>query len=215
MNPHWASIITAQGILADLVSLPPSQEIVVQIQHCCNNLLYHARMYTESCGSGRPLTPPPQMYNSNFTPNWKLGTMDGISPSTYSSGQSVMANVSPPTTHIGDHPQNTIVPPNPISFSNWSPSDIGGKKEVEIPKRCSICSEEQTPEWRKGPDGRKTLCNACGLSYWKKEKLERKKLEQEGLSFVNIERSLVSLSEHIVSQVYLERISNRKGRKQQ
>lgn len=27
-----------------------------------------------------------------------------------------------------------------------------------------------SPEWRKGPSGPKTLCNACGLRWAKKEK---------------------------------------------
>ena len=27
-----------------------------------------------------------------------------------------------------------------------------------------------SPEWRKGPNGPKTLCNACGLRWAKKEK---------------------------------------------
>ena len=28
----------------------------------------------------------------------------------------------------------------------------------------------ESPEWRKGPSGPKTLCNACGLRWAKKEK---------------------------------------------
>lgn len=28
----------------------------------------------------------------------------------------------------------------------------------------------ESPEWRKGPGGPKTLCNACGLRWAKKEK---------------------------------------------
>jgi len=28
----------------------------------------------------------------------------------------------------------------------------------------------ESPEWRKGPTGPKTLCNACGLRWAKKEK---------------------------------------------
>lgn len=31
------------------------------------------------------------------------------------------------------------------------------------PGRCHSCNIEQTPEWRRGPDGARTLCNACGL----------------------------------------------------
>ncbi|KDN44198.1 hypothetical protein RSAG8_05671, partial [Rhizoctonia solani AG-8 WAC10335] len=31
--------------------------------------------------------------------------------------------------------------------------------------RCSSCKSETSPEWRKGPSGKKDLCNACGLRY--------------------------------------------------
>jgi hypothetical protein len=31
----------------------------------------------------------------------------------------------------------------------------------------------ESPEWRKGPSGRKTLCNACGLRWAKREKKQR------------------------------------------
>jgi len=32
---------------------------------------------------------------------------------------------------------------------------------------CHSCGVTSTPEWRRGPDGAKTLCNACGLHYSK------------------------------------------------
>ena len=31
------------------------------------------------------------------------------------------------------------------------------------PGRCHSCNRAETPEWRRGPDGARTLCNACGL----------------------------------------------------
>jgi len=31
------------------------------------------------------------------------------------------------------------------------------------PGRCHACQRAETPEWRRGPDGARTLCNACGL----------------------------------------------------
>lgn len=40
---------------------------------------------------------------------------------------------------------------------------------------CRICNCETTPEWRRGPDGLKSLCNACGLRFaqiLKKEQLQ-------------------------------------------
>lgn len=31
------------------------------------------------------------------------------------------------------------------------------------PGKCHSCNRVDTPEWRRGPDGARTLCNACGL----------------------------------------------------
>lgn len=45
------------------------------------------------------------------------------------------------------------------------------------PGRCHSCNRMDTPEWRRGPDGARTLCNACGLHY---AKLERKKQMERG-----------------------------------
>ncbi|KAI9491260.1 hypothetical protein BDB00DRAFT_833697 [Zychaea mexicana] len=42
--------------------------------------------------------------------------------------------------------------------------------------RCHSCNISETPEWRRGPDGARTLCNACGLHY---AKLERKRAAAE------------------------------------
>lgn len=41
------------------------------------------------------------------------------------------------------------------------------------PGRCHSCNRAETPEWRRGPDGARTLCNACGLHY---AKLTRKNI---------------------------------------
>ena len=35
---------------------------------------------------------------------------------------------------------------------------------------CIHCAAQQSPEWRRGPDGRKNLCNACGLRFAKQIK---------------------------------------------
>ncbi|XVF79825.1 hypothetical protein PTKIN_Ptkin15bG0020800 [Pterospermum kingtungense] len=40
-----------------------------------------------------------------------------------------------------------------------SPAEDGGVR------RCTHCASEKTPQWRTGPLGPKTLCNACGVRY--------------------------------------------------
>ncbi|KND00843.1 uncharacterized protein SPPG_03947 [Spizellomyces punctatus DAOM BR117] len=48
--------------------------------------------------------------------------------------------------------------------------DLGGrpyaapKKEIKA-RVCESCLTTESPEWRRGPSGQKTLCNACGLRY--------------------------------------------------
>ena len=37
------------------------------------------------------------------------------------------------------------------------------EKRATPPGKCHSCNIRETPEWRRGPDGARTLCNACGL----------------------------------------------------
>ncbi|XP_047317827.1 GATA transcription factor 1-like [Impatiens glandulifera] len=41
----------------------------------------------------------------------------------------------------------------------------GGGGVASIGRRCQHCGSEKTPQWRAGPMGAKTLCNACGVRY--------------------------------------------------
>ncbi|KAE8387909.1 GATA-domain-containing protein [Aspergillus alliaceus] len=48
--------------------------------------------------------------------------------------------------------------------------DSDRKKRQKGEYMCTDCGTSDSPEWRKGPEGPKTLCNACGLRWAKKEK---------------------------------------------
>ncbi|KAJ6787498.1 hypothetical protein PWT90_10090 [Aphanocladium album] len=80
-----------------------------------------------------------------------------------------------------------------ITTGNTSPALIKGDAGIAIPKDrdgrlgekkkkikvseeyvCTDCGTLDSPEWRKGPSGPKTLCNACGLRWAKKEKKRSK-----------------------------------------
>jgi hypothetical protein len=49
------------------------------------------------------------------------------------------------------------------------PALLAGGGDVSAPapgdRRCSHCGVQKTPQWRAGPEGAKTLCNACGVRY--------------------------------------------------
>lgn len=50
-------------------------------------------------------------------------------------------------------------------FAGPEPKKRRGR--AAAPGRCHSCNRAETPEWRRGPDGARTLCNACGLHYAK------------------------------------------------
>ncbi|KAI3798851.1 hypothetical protein L1987_34135 [Smallanthus sonchifolius] len=45
-----------------------------------------------------------------------------------------------------------------------SPAAAMGSGQLQ-PRRCSHCLVQKTPQWRAGPLGAKTLCNACGVRF--------------------------------------------------
>ncbi|KAL8043211.1 hypothetical protein ABFX02_09G104300 [Erythranthe guttata] len=49
-------------------------------------------------------------------------------------------------------------PPPQQQHKKREPSETPGR-------RCLHCASEKTPQWRTGPMGPKTLCNACGVRY--------------------------------------------------
>lgn len=57
----------------------------------------------------------------------------------------------------------------PSSPSSCSSSTAKKQKkmgcEAQLQRRCSHCHVQKTPQWRTGPLGPKTLCNACGVRY--------------------------------------------------
>eukprot|EP00127_Corallochytrium_limacisporum_P000917 Clim_evm1s33 gene=Clim_evmTU1s33 len=54
--------------------------------------------------------------------------------------------------------------------SQKGPARKSGGMKPNQDKACSECHTTQSPEWRRGPLGPKTMCNACGLRYAKKVK---------------------------------------------
>lgn len=44
-------------------------------------------------------------------------------------------------------------------------SKTGSASKLDIGRKCLHCGSDQTPQWRAGPLGPKTLCNACGVRY--------------------------------------------------
>ncbi|TPX69461.1 hypothetical protein SpCBS45565_g02383 [Spizellomyces sp. 'palustris'] len=46
-----------------------------------------------------------------------------------------------------------------------APSFVRDKTPPHAGKRCEGCGVTSTPQWRRGPSGKRTLCNACGVKW--------------------------------------------------
>lgn len=58
--------------------------------------------------------------------------------------------------------------------------------------RCTACGTTSSPEWRNGPEGKKTLCNACGLRLSRRHRKQcdaRKQAESAGGFSLNASQS--------------------------
>ncbi|ORE07023.1 GATA-domain-containing protein [Rhizopus microsporus var. microsporus] len=76
------------------------------------------------------------------------------------------------TTPAGSQIQNqTTVSLQPLSVDDEGDIPIKKSKRKQLRKYvCNDCGTTTSPEWRKGPDGPKTLCNACGLRWAKRNR---------------------------------------------
>jgi len=57
--------------------------------------------------------------------------------------------------------------PIPIDKESRHTSEKKKKQKIADEYVCTDCGTLDSPEWRKGPKGPKTLCNACGLRWAK------------------------------------------------
>ena len=114
------------------------------------------------------------------------GTGLPMAPFTPTSGLRVFPDGSLPTSF-----------PSPGFDGDGKGPQYKKRSRAPAPGSCQACGTTETPEWRRGPDGARTLCNACGLHY---AKLVRKRMQQEGgeepsPSHASPQVSLVSLEE--------------------
>lgn len=52
-----------------------------------------------------------------------------------------------------------------IVKEEFEDGEVSNNGQNPMPRRCTHCLSQRTPQWRAGPLGPKTLCNACGVRY--------------------------------------------------
>ncbi|KAI0264492.1 hypothetical protein BC834DRAFT_937825 [Gloeopeniophorella convolvens] len=95
---------------------------------------------------------------------------------TYSTPETSQATVQGTTDPVP--PPRGTRRPTPPGGAREHPAGTGrtaGNPPTGV-LRCSSCKVTTSPEWRKGPSGKKDLCNACGLRY------ARSRAKKEGIT---------------------------------
>ena len=113
------------------------------------------------------------------------------------------SRIASPSTRPSPGPFSTSPLTSPILMAQdaigLAPRLVPGMPDV-----CAVCGVDDTPEWRKGPAGYRSLCNGCGIVYARRlkadeadgvvpastvEEIERE-LEAIGLERFKVRRSL-------------------------
>ncbi|KAE8699968.1 GATA transcription factor 5 [Hibiscus syriacus] len=104
---------------------------------------------------------------------WSLAASPSLtescSSSTSSSSSSSLSASSPWIVYSSSVPGSAFEPSESLSVEKKrkkrpaTESNVGNVTQPT--RRCSHCGVTKTPQWRAGPMGAKTLCNACGVRF--------------------------------------------------
>lgn len=94
--------------------------------------------------------------------NWNNSRLLPLSPTSSSSDLDIPATEPPP------HPVKKV-PPKVAATAAAKKKESSSSSETGMSagegRKCMHCATDKTPQWRTGPMGPKTLCNACGVRY--------------------------------------------------
>lgn len=87
-------------------------------------------------------------------------------------GPPQVAGQRPPPVQLSSEPSAKIEGPDDPKYSSGTSilsasAAYKRRRKQRKTTKCHECGTTETPEWRRGPDGARTLCNACGLYHAK------------------------------------------------
>ncbi|EIN10029.1 hypothetical protein PUNSTDRAFT_113301 [Punctularia strigosozonata HHB-11173 SS5] len=133
-----------------------------------------------SGGAGEdPYRPPKRPWEEVDSPGETVGQREGMGPGQREGAGSRPGTGQGATTAEQDMEIIRSKRASTAASSGQPKSKYRKRSRASPPGKCHSCNSRETPEWRRGPDGARTLCNACGLHYAKLVR-KRDKLIAEG-----------------------------------
>ncbi|KAJ3026887.1 UNVERIFIED_CONTAM: blue light receptor [Siphonaria sp. JEL0065] len=111
-----------------------------------------------------------------------LGSFGSFPSSSIDQASAQFQTIAQPMSTFDGGISVATTPATPTTASSSKATTKKPSKRVKIPQDelyCRQCGSTTSPEWRKGPLGPKTLCNACGLAYSKMQSKQRKLAAKE------------------------------------
>jgi len=187
-----ANLASSSSSCSSSSSLPGSPLVVqsppIPIPNSDNNLAVNLLPYLAAQRASLPGIDKLQQLGLGLLPVANpfvpLGPHPGLllaaAPANYPAVRPLVPSIQTPIlTAAPSYPSPPAAAPPPV-FSSLQSSRVRKpfhkRRPAHMDKNmlfCHFCGRKDTPEWRKGPSGPATLCNACGLQWAKKMRAQR------------------------------------------
>ncbi|KAE8711499.1 GATA transcription factor 1 [Hibiscus syriacus] len=131
---------------------------------------------TSSCSAAKPVPINPNLHflvkrdrskrrrASAFNLHFSLPFISSAS-STPTGPTSLVGSESESESHLTEKSAKKKQKKKNLTWLSSSSKIDKSPSQQPVVRKCSHCEVTKTPQWREGPKGPKTLCNACGVRY--------------------------------------------------
>ncbi|EFA77753.1 putative GATA-binding transcription factor [Heterostelium album PN500] len=163
LSPTGGSVTSSQYLQSSGVNTPQT------VNHSPPYIEYQRSNSFDSSNANNQMQNEKNYYTSQASIPQKL-----TNTLKYSDYDQMSSSGSHPSIYPGHYPYyETFTHPPAKKTHRRRPANIDKSTLY-----CHHCNTKTTPEWRRGPNGPATLCNACGLAYAKKQREDESNLQK-------------------------------------
>ncbi|KND05142.1 uncharacterized protein SPPG_00811 [Spizellomyces punctatus DAOM BR117] len=167
LTSHLASLDTAEGtnVWREIAASAPNTRAPSRSPSSPGSTPV-SRARTPSSGPVH-LTDPSTRLSARIATRLQSGPYTDLKHTTSPSKRTPTSSLQTPKPMAGRARKvvSHSAPATPAPSSHPTGGAFRRHAETDHKRRCLRCDSDVTPMWRRGPDGPKTLCNACGVKF--------------------------------------------------